>query len=275
MSEELQRLRGAARQLIESDRMLAGDILAPGTELPPVPARPAAPPAEPTPAPTPKAPAKAPSGPVPLVEPVLGTDEDRRKAAELEALEAGEVRGCTKCGLCKGRNKVVFGEGHPNADLVFIGEGPGQEEDKQGRPFVGRAGELLTKMIRAMGLTRDQVYIANVIKCRAPGNRAPMADEADACNAHLVAQLKIIQPKVIVTLGNPATHALLNTTVGITRLRGQWQSLPTLDPDLSGLKVMPTFHPAFLLRQYTEANRKQVWSDLQEVMNELGIQKKA
>jgi uracil-DNA glycosylase family 4 len=278
MSEEFQRLRRAARQVIETDRMLAGEFLAPGS---PLPARKAAPPARkaaPPAAPAPPRPAAGPGTGKPRVDPinpVLRTDEDRRKAAELEALEAGEVRGCTKCGLCKGRRNVVFGEGHPNADIVFIGEGPGQEEDKLARPFVGRAGELLTKMIKAMGLRRDEVYIGNVVKCRPPGNRAPAAEEVEACHDHLLGQLRIIQPKVIVALGNPATHALLNTTTGITRLRGRWQPLPMLDPDLAGIKVMPTFHPAFLLRSYTEDNRAKVWSDLQEVMKELGIGKKS
>jgi DNA polymerase len=240
MSEEFQQLKRAAKQLIEGDRLLAGDGLAPGTPLPEQ--------------------KKAPDS---------FSDDAKRKAVELEAIDANEVRGCTKCGLCKGRNKTVFGEGNPDADLFFIGEGPGAEEDKQGRPFIGRAGELLTKMITAMGLTRQDVFIGNIVKCRPPGNRAPMADEVEACLDYLIRQLRIIQPKVIVTLGNPATHTMLNTKVGITRLRGQWQSLPMLDADLAGIKVMPTFHPAFVLRQYTQDNRRKVWSDLQEVMREL------
>ena len=183
----------------------------------------------------------------------------------------GEVRGCTLCQLSRGRTNTVFGEGNPDADVVFIGEGPGAEEDKQGRPFVGRAGELLDKMIAAMGLAREDVYICNVIKCRAPGNRAPAADEVHACWDYLVRQLRIIAPKVIVTLGNPATHAVLNTKVGITRMRGQWQSLPMLDAELAGVKIMPTFHPAFVLRSYTQDNRQKVWSDLQKVMEELDL----
>ncbi len=246
MSEEFQQLQRAAKELIEGDRLLAGDGLAPGASLP-----------EPQPKPEGQ------------VSPPATSADAKRKAAELEAIDANEVSGCTKCGLCKGRNKTVFGEGDPDADLFFIGEGPGAEEDKQGRPFVGRAGELLTKMITAMGLTRQDVFIGNIVKCRPPGNRAPMADEVDACLDYLIRQLRIIQPKVIVTLGNPATHTMLNTTVGITRLRGQWQSLPMLDADLAGIKVMPTFHPAFVLRQYTRDNRQKVWSDLQEVMREL------
>ncbi len=238
-------MQRSAKQLIETDRSLAGDGLAPGVALPE----------------TKSAGQAGPSA-------TLSADA-KRKAAELEAIDVGEVRGCTKCGLCKGRNKTVFGEGNPDADLFFIGEGPGAEEDKQGRPFVGRAGELLTKMIAAMGLSREDVFIGNIVKCRPPGNRAPLADEVEACLDYLVRQLRIIAPKVIVTLGNPATHTLLNTTVGITRLRGQWQSLPMLDADLAGIKVMPTFHPAFLLRQYTRDNRQKVWSDLQQVMQKL------
>jgi len=253
MADEFGKLRRAARDLIEFDRLLAGDALAPGATLTPraAPATERAAPAS--------APAAAPSA------------EAQRKAAELDAIDAGEVRNCTRCALAGGRTHTVFGEGNSDADLMFIGEGPGAEEDKQGRPFVGRAGELLDKMIAAMGLTRQDVYIANVVKCRPPGNRAPAAEEAQACWDFLLRQMRIIVPKVIVTLGNPATHALLNTTVGITRLRGQWQCLPILDAALAGIKVMPTFHPAYLLRSYTPDNRQKVWSDLQQVMAELGL----
>ncbi len=246
MSDEMQRLRRAARELIETDRALGGEALSPGAPLPDLPAGGQA-------------------------APAADTADVRRKAAELAAIEADEVRGCTKCGLCAGRAKTVFGEGNPDADLVFIGEGPGAEEDKQGRPFVGRAGELLTKMIAAMGLRREDVYITNVVKCRPPGNRAPTTDEVHACWDHLTRQLAIIQPKVIVSLGNPATHALLNTKVGITRLRGQWQTLPIIHPALADVKVMPTFHPAYVLRQYNADTRGKVWSDLLEVMRELGL----
>lgn len=278
MNEEFRQLQKAARQLIQTDRMLAGDVLAPGSPLPKAQAK-RPDPAESSPQPGP-APASAggpgarPSGAGrPRVEPLkprtLST-EASRKASELEAIDVYEVKGCTKCGLCRGRANTVFGEGNPDADLFFIGEGPGQEEDKHGRPFVGRAGELLTKMIQAMGLTREDVYISNIVKCRPPANRTPMADEVDACNDYLIRQFKIIRPKVIAALGNPAMKALLGTTTGITKMRGRWQSLPTLDADLAGIKVMPTFHPAFLLRQYTEDNRKKVWTDLQEVMRELG-----
>ncbi|MHC4981842.1 MAG: uracil-DNA glycosylase [Planctomycetota bacterium] len=199
------------------------------------------------------------------------TEIQELKAKALEDLEASEVRNCRRCGLCGGRTNTVFGEGHPDADVVFIGEGPGHEEDLTGRPFVGRAGELLTKMIQAMGLRREDVYICNIIKCRAPNNRSPNPEEVAACMGHLISQLQVIQPQVIVTLGNPATQALLQTRTGITRLRGQWQALPLIGEGLQGTAVMPTFHPAYVLRQYTEDVRGKVWSDLQEVMAKLGL----
>ncbi len=150
---------------------------------------------------------------------------------------------------------------------MFIGEGPGADEDEQGRPFVGRAGQLLNKQIEAMGLKREDVFIANVVKCRPPGNRTPTPDEVAVCWPFLQRQIEVIRPEVIITLGNPATQAILKTTVGITRLRGQWH-------ELWGIPVMPTFHPAYLLRQYTEENRRRVWDDLQKVMEKLGLPKR-
>jgi DNA polymerase len=247
-------LFGAARELIEIERALGGEHLP--RRRHPLPEA-AAPPAE-------VRAAAAPQG----QEGTAAAD----KAAALAAIDDGEVKGCTRCGLSASRHNTVFGEGDPDADLVFIGEGPGMEEDRTGRPFVGRAGELLTKMIRAMGLTRQQVFIGNLVKCRPPNNRSPAPDEVQACWDYLLRQLQIIQPKVIVALGNPATKALLNTAVGITRLRGRWQQLPPLAEGLTGVPVMPTFHPAYLLRQYTPDNRKKVWSDLQQVMERLGIE---
>lgn len=189
----------------------------------------------------------------------------------LEAMDHNEVRTCRKCPLAEGRTNTVFGEGNPQAELVFVGEGPGAEEDRQGRPFVGRAGDLLTKMILAMGLSREDVFICNVVKCRPPSNRTPAPEEVQACWGYLVRQLQIIRPKVIVTLGNPATKTLLDTRTGITRMRGQFHSLPDWAAGLGGIAVMPTFHPAYLLRQYTQENRGMVWSDLQQVMDRLGI----
>ena len=193
------------------------------------------------------------------------------KAAALAEIDANEVKTCTKCELCKSRTNTVFGEGDPGAALVFVGEGPGADEDASGRPFVGRAGELLTKMIVAMGLSREQVFICNMVKCRPPGNRAPAPEEVTACWDYLMRQLQIIGPKVIVTMGNPSTQGLLKTRTGITKLRGRFQDLPDLAPGLAGIPVMPTFHPAYVLRQYTKDNRQKVWSDLQQVMERLGV----
>lgn len=175
------------------------------------------------------------------------------------------LRGCTRCKLCEqGRNQVVFGVGSAEAELVFVGEGPGFEEDKQGIPFVGKAGQLLTKMITAMGLSRDDIYICNVIKCRPPNNRNPEPDEIATCEPFLVKQLEIIQPKVIVALGKFAAQTLLRSQTPISRMRGQWH-------EYNGVKLMPTFHPAYLLRN--ENDKHKAWSDLQLVMKELGLKK--
>lgn len=177
-----------------------------------------------------------------------------------------ELGDCTRCKLCQGRNNIVFGAGSEEAQLVFVGEGPGAEEDKQGMPFVGRAGQLLTKMIEAMGYTREQVYICNVVKCRPPQNRDPEADEVLACEPFLKAQLAAIKPKVIVGLGRVACQTLLKTTTPMAKMRGQWQTY-------DGIRFMPTFHPAYLLRN--PPAKKEAWEDLQMVMTELaGVPKK-
>jgi len=197
-----------------------------------------------------------------------------QKIAALAAVEADYIRNCQSCILGKTRKTVVPGEGDPCEQLVFVGEAPGEEEDLQGRPFVGRAGALLDNMIAAMGLARGQVFICNVIKCRPPGNRAPEPAEVVACFPYLVRQLQIVAPKVIVTLGNPATHTLLNITTGITRIRGQWQKLPAIGEGLEGIPVMPTFHPAYLLRNYTTDARGMVWDDLKKVMALLGLKQR-
>ena len=151
---------------------------------------------------------------------------------------------------------------------MFIGEGPGESEDETGRPFVGRAGQLLSKMITAMGLTREQVYIANVVKCRPPGNRTPAAEEVAACTPYLVKQIQTIRPKVIVTLGLPATQYILSVSKPMRDLRGTWH-------EWHGIKVMPTYHPSYVLRSYTPEVRGTVWGDLQKVMEELGLPLKA
>ncbi len=154
---------------------------------------------------------------------------------------AAEAASCTKCGLAAGRTQVVFGVGNPQADLMFIGEAPGLHEDRQGEPFVGAAGQLLNGMLGGIGLPRSEVYVANVIKCRPPGNRDPMPDEIEACTPWLVEQVSLIQPRLLVTLGNFATKFVLDTKVGITRMRGRVY-------DWHGRKVIPTFHPAAILR---------------------------
>jgi len=185
---------------------------------------------------------------------------------DLGAVRA-ELGDCRRCALAEGRTNLVFGEGSATAELVFVGEGPGFEEDVQGRPFVGQAGELLTKIIAAMTLERDRVYIANIVKCRPPGNRDPRPDEIATCLPFLMRQLMAIAPRVVVTLGNVPTRTLLRTETGITRLRGRWHHLDL--PDGRRVDVMPTFHPAFLLRN--AAKKREVWQDVQLVMDRLGL----
>jgi DNA polymerase len=181
-------------------------------------------------------------------------------ARTLEDL-AAELSGCRRCKLCSGRRNIVFGVGNPQAELVFVGEGPGEDEDRTGVPFVGKAGQLLTKMIEAMGFPRDDVYICNVVKCRPPANRNPEPDEIDACEPFLVAQLATLAPKVVVALGKFAAQTLLRERTPISRLRGVWR-------EYEGIKLMPTFHPAYLLRSPDE--KKKAWADLKLVMKELG-----
>ncbi|UKI30926.1 MAG: uracil-DNA glycosylase [Lentisphaeria bacterium] len=168
---------------------------------------------------------------------------------------------CRNCRLAPTRHSVVFGEGNPHARLMFVGEGPGEQEDLQGRPFVGPAGQLLDRMILAMQFTREEVYIANVVKCRPPHNRNPEPDEADACRGYLARQVELIQPEVIVVLGAVAARFLLQRREGITRLRGHWLGY-------NGIPVMPTFHPSYLLRD--PSGKRLAWSDLQQVMKVFG-----
>jgi len=173
-----------------------------------------------------------------------------------------EIGDCTRCKLHRHRNKIVFGDGNPKAELVFIGEGPGADEDAQGLPFVGRAGKLLTQMIEAMGLQRKDVYICNVVKCRPPENRVPEPDEVETCSPYLLRQIDVINPKVLVCLGAVAAKTLLETNRGITQFRGQWL-------EWRGRKLIATYHPAYLLRN---PNAKgEVWKDLQKVMAELRL----
>ena len=167
---------------------------------------------------------------------------------------------------------LVWGEGDQCARLMFVGEAPGAEEDKQGRPFVGRSGQLLDKMIGAMGLSRDRVYIANVLKVRPPGNATPTLEEASVCTPYLLEQISIVSPAVIVTLGRPAVAALLQTTDSMGSLRGRWHEVevPIGPLETQRIPVMPTYHPAYLLRNYTDDTRRKVWSDLQLAMERLG-----
>lgn len=193
------------------------------------------------------------------------------KRALLDDVRRRHDAGCPHCVAATFHTQTVFGEGDPNARLMFVGEAPGEEEDKTGRPFVGRAGQLLEKMIVAMGLSRDQVYIANILKSRPPNNATPTPIEVEKCSPYLAEQIRIIRPEVIVALGAPASKFLLRTTEGINKLRGQWWSTEVAGPDIGPIAVMPTYHPAFLLRSYTAENRGKVWSDLQQVMQRLGI----
>ena len=185
-----------------------------------------------------------------------GQEDQRALLAEMAAV----ANACQKCKLAKTRTNVVYGVGNPNADLMFIGEAPGRDEDLKGEPFVGRAGQLLTDIIKAMKLTRDDVYIANVIKCRPPENRNPEPDELEECRPFIRRQIEVIQPKVIVTLGRIALQSLMERDYAVSGARGHWL-------DFHGIKVMPTYHPAYLLRN--PAAKKDVWADMKKVMAEL------
>jgi uracil-DNA glycosylase len=219
----------------------------------------------PLPKPMPKAaPAKT-AAPAPVIVPPSGPTlfEAVNKITDDSLLKIREDLGdCTRCKLHKTRNKIVFGDGNPKAELVFVGEGPGADEDAQGLPFVGRAGKLLTQMIEAMGLQRRDVYICNVVKCRPPENRAPEPDEVATCSPFLLRQIDTIRPKVIVCLGATAAKTILNTTRGISQFRGEWL-------EWRGHKLMATYHPAYLLRN--PPAKADVWKDLQKVMAELGL----
>ncbi len=251
LGEEVRALVGPARSLLR-------ELVEEGCELDPTAVAASGSAAE---APPPRARAASeprPVEPVPPAAPQLGF-EDPVPSASLEQV-SGALGECTRCRLHEGRTRIVFGDGDPEADLMFIGEAPGEQEDLRGLPFVGRAGELLTKMIEAgLGLSRSQVYICNVVKCRPPGNRTPLADEVSACRPFLDGQIGAVKPRVIVALGKPASSLLLGREVAITRIRGTWH-------EYRGIPVMPTYHPAYVLRQYTEANRRAVWEDLKAAL---------
>ena len=268
-------LNAEARGLLASARALLEELVEDGLEPPgaahdtspeeglesphrahdasPEPERDPAPPPAAAPLPAPAAPARQPAFSLP------GAESDFGANPTLEEVR-GALGDCTRCRLSEGRTQIVFGDGNPEADLLFVGEGPGQEEDRRGLPFVGRAGELLTQMIeKGLGIPRSSVYICNIVKCRPPGNRTPLADEVSKCRPFLDGQIAAVRPRVIVALGKPATSLLLGRDVPITRVRGQWH-------DYRGTPLMPTYHPAFILRQYTPENRRLVWEDLKAAL---------
>lgn len=171
-----------------------------------------------------------------------------------------DIGECTRCELCKRRTKLVFGEGNPQAVLMFVGEGPGQEEDRTGRPFVGRSGQLLTKIIEAMQLKREEVYIGNVVKCRPPGNRTPLPEEIEICRPFLERQIRVIRPAFLCTLGAVATHALLRSHEPISRMRGRFF-------DYHGIRLIPTYHPSYLLKN--PEKKRETWEDMKRLMTEM------
>lgn len=197
---------------------------------------------------------------VPKGTPGLPRAAGPRNDETLEGIRT-DVGDCQRCKLCKTRTTIVFGVGNPHAELMFIGEGPGADEDAQGEPFVGRAGQLLTKIIEAMGLKRSEVYINNIVMCRPPDNRVPEPDEVASCKPFLLRRIAAIKPKVIVCLGATAIQNLLAQEVKISKVRGTWM-------DWQGCKLMPTFHPAYLLRN--PSSKKEVWEDMKEVLRVLG-----
>jgi len=195
----------------------------------------------------------------PLFDSSLPVIQDKPAALKIIREDIGD---CTRCRLHKGRTNLVFGVGNVNADIMFVGEGPGADEDAQGEPFVGRAGQLLNNMISAMGIKREDVYIANVVKCRPPGNRTPENDECDTCSPFLLRQIEVIRPKVIVALGAVAAKNLLAINDSLGNLRGRWY-------DFKGSRLLVTYHPAYLLRDPRQ--KKETWKDLQIVMKYLGL----
>ena len=195
--------------------------------------------------------------------------DHKQVETDLEKI-AQEVRKCRKCGLGSSRINAVPGEGNGGARIVFVGEGPGADEDAQGRPFVGRAGQLLDKIIAAMGLKRSDVFICNVLKCRPPDNRDPRPEEIISCMPYLQRQIELINPEIIVALGAHAARSLLNNNMSIGRLRGQFHEYYT-GIGRPSIKLMATYHPAYLLRNYSDDNRKRVWEDMKKVLAELGL----
>ena len=205
----------------------------------------------------------------PMQDQTKSNEAAEKAAVELEKI-ADEVRQCRKCGLGSLRTNAVPGEGRANARIVFVGEGPGADEDAQGRPFVGRAGQLLDKVIVACGLKREDVFICNILKCRPPENRDPKPEEIISCLPYLQRQIELINPEVIVALGAHAARTLLNTNKSIGQLRGQFQQYYA-GLGRAPIKLMPTYHTAYLLRNYSQENRRRVWEDMKKVLAELGL----
>jgi DNA polymerase len=247
--------RAELRAALRSARALLGELLEEGLEAWDAPAGAEA---------LAPSPAAAPPRPAPLAEPEprlpLGGAAPPWPANPTLDQVREALGDCRRCRLCEGRTQIVFGVGNPQAELMFVGEGPGEQEDLQGIPFCGRAGELLTRMIESgLGIPRGSVYICNIVKCRPPQNRTPLPEEIAACRPFLDGQIDAVRPRVIVALGKPAASVLLGRDVAISRARGVWQAY-------RGIPVMPTFHPAFLLRQYTVENRRLVWEDLKAAL---------
>jgi len=238
-----------ARAVLGAARALLEELAEEGIEAVPAPSGPLETPAvQGDPVPT-----AAPRQAQLLDGPAWGADPSLEEVRET----LGE---CTRCRLSEGRTQIVFGDGNPEAEILFVGEGPGQQEDLRGLPFVGRAGELLTQMIeKGLGIPRSSVYICNIVKCRPPENRTPQTDEVATCSPFLDGQIDAVKPRVIVALGKPATSLLLGREVPITRVRGTWH-------EYRGIPLMPTYHPAFILRQYTADNRRKVWEDLKAAL---------
>lgn len=254
-------LAAALRTRVEYDREL-GVVGYPRADARRASARPAPAAAAATTAATVDAPAAPRPAPPPAAAPTLAFPSELGATRSLEDLRA-YIGDCRRCRLASHRTQIVFGVGNPRARLLFAGEAPGRDEDLRGEPFVGRAGQLLTDIItNGMKLRREDVYIANVIKCRPPDNRNPEPDEVACCEPFLLRQIELIRPQVIVALGKFAVQTLLRTREPITRLRGRWH-------DYHGVRLMPTFHPAYLLRN--PADKRLVWQDIQQVMRELGI----
>jgi len=197
---------------------------------------------------------------LPVVKEEYNEKENTKTVEELFDSMRQEIINCSNCPLGSSRVNPVFGEGNINTDLMFIGEAPGFEEDKTGKPFVGKAGGLLTKIINAMGLSREDVFIGNVIKCRPPGNRDPLPEEMEKCKHFIDRQIELIKPKVICTLGRHPSQTLLNTKIGITKIRGKFT-------EYKGIKLMPTFHPSYLLRD--SRKKKETWEDIQAIRDYL------